>query len=151
MKFHWNLSLALPCIMALSPVFGQINAGPDQTICYGETVNLFAVATGGYGTDSYSFELFPYQPETYSGGTPVTFGGNQDDQIAGPFQLGFQFCFFNQYYSQFYIGSNGWVGFTHSSSYPKHQFIGAQELHHGTLAGLASWGKFKLWPPLCFL
>ncbi len=117
MRFHWNLSLALPCIMALSPVFGQINAGPDQTICYGETVNLFAVATGGYGTDSYSFELFPYQPETYSGGTPVTFGGNQDDQIAGPFQLGFQFCFFNQYYSQFYIGSNGWVGFTHSSSW----------------------------------
>ncbi|MDY0342273.1 MAG: T9SS type A sorting domain-containing protein [Lentimicrobium sp.] len=112
-----RFSLVLPCIMALSPVFGQINAGPDQTICLGETVSLFAEATGGYGTDSYSFELFPYQPETYSGGTPVTFGGNQDDQIAGPFQLGFQFCFFNQYYSQFYIGSNGWVGFTYSSSW----------------------------------
>lgn len=98
-------------------VKSQINAGPDITICQGETVNLFAVATGGYGTDSYTFEVYPYQPETYSGGTPVTFGGNQDDQIAGPFNIGFQFCFFNQYYTQFYIGSNGWVGFTYNSSW----------------------------------
>ncbi|PKP02900.1 MAG: hypothetical protein CVU14_02735 [Bacteroidetes bacterium HGW-Bacteroidetes-9] len=102
---------------SLSALYAQINAGPDLTICQGETINLNAVATGGYGTDSYSFEVFPYQPETYSGGTPVTFGGNQDDQIAGPFQLGFQFCFFNTYYSQFYIGSNGWVGFSTSSSW----------------------------------
>ncbi|HPF64248.1 T9SS type A sorting domain-containing protein [Lentimicrobium sp.] len=98
-------------------VKSQINAGPDVTICQGETVTLFAEAEGGYGTDSYTFEVYPYQPETYSGGTPVTFGGNQDDQIAGPFNIGFQFCFFNQYYSQFYIGSNGWVGFSYNSSW----------------------------------
>lgn len=118
MKLLRIIALALSVLAGIESAWGQINAGPDQTICLGETVNMFAVATGGgYGTDSYSFELFPFQPETYSGGTPVTFGGNQDDQIAGPFQLGFQFCFFNQYYTQFYIGSNGWVGFTQNSSW----------------------------------
>lgn len=95
----------------------QINAGSDQTICQGQTVTLNAVATGGYGTDSYTFEVYSYQPETYSGGTPVTFGGNQDDQVSGPFPVGFQFCFFNQNYTQFYIGSNGWIGFTNNTSW----------------------------------
>lgn len=101
----------------LLPAIAQINAGPDLFVCQGTTVTLNAVASGGYGTDSYTFEVFPFQPEAYTGGTPVTFSGNQDDQIAGPFNLGFQFCFFNTYYNQFYIGSNGWVGFSYSSSW----------------------------------
>jgi len=118
MRFLSKLALAV-CIAASfsSALVAQINAGPDLFICQGTTVTLNAVATGGYGTDSYTFEVFPYQPETYTGGTPVSFGGNQDDQIAGPFNLGFQFCFFNTNYNQFYIGSNGWVGFSYSSSW----------------------------------
>lgn len=101
----------------LSPATAQINAGPDVTLCLGESTTLNAIASGGYGTDSYTFEVYPYQPETYSGGTPVTFGSNQDDQVAGPFNIGFQFCFFNTYYTQFYIGSNGWVGFSYNSAW----------------------------------
>ncbi|MFH1120088.1 MAG: T9SS type A sorting domain-containing protein [Bacteroidota bacterium] len=101
----------------MSTLTAQINAGPDVTLCQGQSATLNAVASGGYGTDSYTFEVYPYQPETYTGGTPVTFGGNQDDQVAGPFNIGFQFCFFNSYYTQFYIGSNGWVGFSYSSSW----------------------------------
>lgn len=111
------LYLFLFSLLFVQGISAQINAGPDHTICQGETVTMFAVATGGYGTDSYSFEVYPYQPETYTGGTPVTFGGNQDDQIAGPFSIGFQFCFFNQNYTNFYIGSNGWVGFSTNSSW----------------------------------
>ena len=111
------LIISISFLLFFQQMNAQINAGPDHIICQGETVNLFAVATGGYGTDSYSFEVFPFQPETYTGGTPVTFGGNQDDQIAGPFTIGFDFCFFNQFYSQFYIGSNGWVGFTSNTSW----------------------------------
>ena len=30
----------------------------------------------------------------------------------GPFNIGFNFCFFDSTYSQFYIGSNGWIGFS---------------------------------------
>ncbi|NTW25726.1 MAG: hypothetical protein HGA37_13595, partial [Lentimicrobium sp.] len=101
----------------LAQLVAQINAGADVNVCMGETVTLNAVATGGFGTDSYSFEVYNYQPESYTGGIPVTFPGNQDDQIAGPFPIGFQFCFFNNYYSEFYIGTNGWVGFTNNASW----------------------------------
>jgi gliding motility-associated-like protein len=35
-----------------------------------------------------------------------------DDSQQGPFNIGFNFCFFGQTYTQFYIGSNGWVSFS---------------------------------------
>lgn len=118
MRLHRRVYLiGLMALCAWFQANSQINAGPDVTICQGESSVLFATATGGYGSDSYSFELFSFQPESYTGGTPVTFGGNQDDQIAGPFPIGFEFCFFNQNYTQFYIGSNGWIGFTYNSSW----------------------------------
>ncbi|MGE5424862.1 MAG: hypothetical protein ACM3N9_05835, partial [Syntrophothermus sp.] len=116
----------LPFFVGLTVLFSQfvsfgqttINAGPDTTICLGGTASLRGIFTGGsYGTDSYTFEVFPYSPEDYSGGTGVTFGGNQDDQIAGPYDIGFTFCFFNQTYTQFYIGSNGWIGFENNSAW----------------------------------
>jgi hypothetical protein len=92
-------------------IIGQtIDAGADTTICIGGTANLNAtVSGGGLGTDSYTFETYSYSPESYTGGTSVTFPGNQDDQIAGPFDIGFTFCFFNNNYTQFYIGTNGWL------------------------------------------
>jgi uncharacterized protein (TIGR02145 family) len=49
----------------------------------------------------------------YPDATPVPSG---DDQNHGPFNVGFDFCFFNTLYSQFYIGSNGWVGFSAGQS-----------------------------------
>ncbi|MBE0649167.1 MAG: hypothetical protein IH596_15450 [Bacteroidales bacterium] len=90
----------------------------DTTICIGGTASLVATpGIGGYGTDSYTFQIIPYAPEAYSGGTGITFNGNGDDQIAGPFDIGFSFCFFNQYYTQFYVGSNGWIGFTYNAAW----------------------------------
>lgn len=85
-------------------------------ICQGESVSLVAIVTGiSYGTQSYSFEVLPdYLPEAwYPDATPVPSG---DDQNHGPFDVGFDFCFFNTLYSQFYIGSNGWVGFSSGQS-----------------------------------
>jgi hypothetical protein len=35
-----------------------------------------------------------------------------DDTQQGPFQIGFNFCYFGQTYSQFWVGSNGWVSFS---------------------------------------
>ena len=113
MKFL--LSFLTLLILAI-PVTSQtvITAGNDTTICLGGTASLTGrVLSGSYGTLSYTFEVIPYQPEPFTGGTPVQFAGNQDDQIAGPFDIGFSFCFFNQIYTQFYIGSNGWVGFSY--------------------------------------
>jgi gliding motility-associated-like protein len=35
-----------------------------------------------------------------------------DDSQQGPFQIGFTFCFYGNSYTQFYIGSNGWISFS---------------------------------------
>lgn len=35
-----------------------------------------------------------------------------DDAVLGAYPIGFTFCFWGNRYNQFYIGSNGWVGFS---------------------------------------
>lgn len=35
-----------------------------------------------------------------------------DDDVAGPFPIGFEFEFFGAVYSEFYVGSNGWLSFS---------------------------------------
>jgi gliding motility-associated-like protein len=35
-----------------------------------------------------------------------------DDTQQGPFNIGFNFCFFGNTYTQFWIGSNGWISFS---------------------------------------
>jgi len=60
--------------------------------------------------------------DTINPGVPVTltatFGeiGNgifiDDDAVEGPFPIGFSFSFFGNSYTRFYVGSNGWVGFS---------------------------------------
>ncbi|MEI6898690.1 MAG: PKD-like domain-containing protein [Bacteroidota bacterium] len=117
LHFPW-FAVAVSLIFFHFTGFGQLVVNPDTTICLGGTATLTGQNTGGgYGTNSYSFQLYPYSPEPYTGGTAVTFGSNQDDQIAGPFDIGFTFCFFNATYSQFYIGTNGWIGFTYNSAW----------------------------------
>ena len=101
-----------------------INAGNDTIICPGGTASLSAELTGGsYGTSSYSFQIIPYNPMPFTGGTLIdtAFQGctasENDDCWAGPYDIGFSFCFFNQYYTQFWVGSNGWIGFTDPSGH----------------------------------
>lgn len=93
----------------------------DTAICPGGTATLSAtVISGSYGTNSYTFQTFPYSPEPFSGGTQVcpsftncqATSGGKDDCVSGPFPIGFSFCFFNQTYTQFWIGSNGWISFS---------------------------------------
>ncbi|MDZ7360651.1 MAG: T9SS type A sorting domain-containing protein [candidate division KSB1 bacterium] len=44
-----------------------------------------------------------------SSGTPVS--GLGDDNFVGPFPIGFSFSFYGKAYTEFYIGSNGLIGF----------------------------------------
>jgi hypothetical protein len=44
-----------------------------------------------------------------SSGTPVS--GLSDDNFVGPFPIGFAFSFYGKTYTEFYIGSNGLIGF----------------------------------------
>jgi hypothetical protein len=84
------------------------------SICQGDSVTLVAQLTGGgYGTNSYSFEVVPFHTEPV-GDTAIDpdFGGNHDDAFSGPYPIGFQFCFLNQIYTQYWACSNGWISFS---------------------------------------
>jgi gliding motility-associated-like protein len=89
--------------------------GPNQILpCGVNTTTLTADLTQcGVGsnpnqTTNYSVANIPYVAQVNTG-TQLFMG---DDTQQGPFNIGFTFCFFGQTYTQFYIGSNGWISFT---------------------------------------
>lgn len=69
-------------------LFAQLDAGPNDTINPGVPVTLTA-SYGLIGTAVYV----------------------EDDGVEGPFPIGFNFSFFGDIYTQFYIGANGWISF----------------------------------------
>ena len=88
-----------------------IYAGEDTTFCEGTSANL----TASYhllGQDTSSYEVNLQQgcpmPAT-TGGTPTSL--NIDDTWSDVIDLGFEFCFFGDTYSQILIGSNGVLSF----------------------------------------
>ena len=89
--------------------------GPDQLLPCGVgtttlTANLSQCGTGNNPnqTTNYTVASIPYVAQTNTG-TSVFM---TDDSQQGPFPIGFNFCFYGQTYSQFYIGSNGWISFS---------------------------------------
>lgn len=101
--------------LGASKLYSQtIDASPEtQTICAGGSATLTAVVTPGGGggsapTNSYAISSVPYAPEPYNTGTFVTLS---DDSQSGALPIGFTFCFFGNNYTNFYIGSNGWIAF----------------------------------------
>ncbi|MFL5764865.1 MAG: gliding motility-associated C-terminal domain-containing protein [Bacteroidia bacterium] len=91
-----------------------VDASPEtQTICGGGTANLTAVVTPGAGTpptNSYTISSIAYTPDPYVGSTVVS--GMGDDTQSPMMPIGFNFCFFGTTYSNFFVGSNGWVAFS---------------------------------------
>ena len=90
--------------------------GPDQLLPCGVgtttlTADLSQCGPGGPNpnqTTNYGVSNIPYVAQTNTG-TQVFLG---DDAISQPQNIGFTFCFFGNTYTQFYIGSNGWIGFS---------------------------------------
>jgi gliding motility-associated-like protein len=90
--------------------------GPDQILPCGVgsttlTADLSQCGPGGANpnqTTNYGVTSIPYVNQTNT--------GNQlfmtDDSQQGPFNIGFTFCFFGQTYTQFWVGSNGWISFS---------------------------------------
>jgi gliding motility-associated-like protein len=107
-------------LLLLFPLFAYSQfcpaLGPDQILPCGVgsttlTADLSQCGPGGANpnqTTNYSVASIPYVNQTNT--------GNQlfmtDDSQQGPFNIGFTFCFFGQTYSQFYVGSNGWISFS---------------------------------------
>lgn len=90
--------------------------GPDQFLPCGVgtttlTADLSQCGPGGVNpnqTTNYGVTNIPYVAQTNTG-TQLFMG---DDTQQGPFNIGFTFCFFGQTYTQFYVGSNGWISFS---------------------------------------
>ena len=78
-------------LVFINPSLAQIDAGPDVTICEIQSVNLSADYTpNSVGTNDYILENVTYTTENYSGTAVNMF----DDSEQGPFDIGFDFCFF---------------------------------------------------------
>ena len=93
--------------------------GPNQFLpCgVGSTVLTADLSQCGTGlnpnqTTNYNVTNIPYIGQTNTG-TQLFM---TDDSQQGPFNIGFSFCFYGQTYSQFYIGSNGWIAFSGGQS-----------------------------------
>ncbi len=90
--------------------------GPDQFLPCGVnsttlTADLSQCGVGGQTpnqTTNYNVTTIPYVAQTNTGNL-VTLS---DDSQQGPFNIGFNFCFFGQTYTQFWVGSNGWISFS---------------------------------------
>jgi len=98
--------------------FGQYcpYLGPDQLLPCGVssttlTADLTQCGIGGVNpnqTTNYNVSNIPYVAQTNNGTTLSM----SDDSQQGPFNIGFNFCFFGTTYTQFWIGSNGWISFS---------------------------------------
>ncbi|MFN8775886.1 MAG: gliding motility-associated C-terminal domain-containing protein [Flavobacteriales bacterium] len=86
----------------------SVNAGPDQVICSPQQVTLTATAPAVPSTSAYTVASIPWAPEVVGGTNVPLF----DDAVSGALPVGFTFCFLGAAYTQFYIGSNGWISFS---------------------------------------
>ena len=113
-----KLILTLLVVLISSTSFTQYcpYLGADQILPCGVgsttlTADLSQCIPGGPNpnqTTNYGVTNIPYVAQTNTG-TSISM---TDDSQQGPFNIGFNFCFFGTTYTQFYIGSNGWVSFT---------------------------------------
>ena len=95
--------------------------GSNQTLPEGvSSITLTADLTqlnsinNPYETTDYTVSNIPYVPQTNTGNTLLLNLGTISPMV----NIGFDFCFFGQTYSQFYVSSNGWISFTPQMSLP---------------------------------
>ncbi len=123
---YQRLSIFIFIILNLGAKSQSVVITGDDSICIGQSTALHAETIGiSAGTTSYTFEFIDFSTHPdFSGGTAIDpdfihCNVNYDDCWAGGtppdhdgYDIGFSFCFFNQHYTKFYVGSNGWIGFT---------------------------------------
>jgi len=113
MKHVYSLLLVLLSINTYSQYCPAL--GPDQLLPCGVgsttlTADLTQCGSGAAPkqTVNYAVTSIPFVNQT-NNGTQLFMG---DDTQQGPFNIGFTFCFFGQTYTQFWVGSNGWISFS---------------------------------------
>jgi gliding motility-associated-like protein len=113
-------NILLPIVLILISIisYGQYcpYLGPNQALPCGVnsttlTADLSQCGPGGPNpnqTTNYGVTNITYSPQTNTGNQLFM----SDDSQQGPFNIGFNFCFFGTTYTQFYVGSNGWISFS---------------------------------------
>ncbi len=111
--FILSISVAVMPLLANAQFCPSL--GPDIELPCGEdSATLTADLTdcpAGYlprQTNAYTVSQIPFAPSPATG-TTITLS---DDAVSQALPIGFSFCFYGNTYTQFYIGSNGWVGFS---------------------------------------
>jgi gliding motility-associated-like protein len=103
-------------VLLTSFVYSQycLFLGPDQYLPCGTnsttlTADLSQCVAGNNPnqTTNYNVANIPYAPQVNAGAL-VALG---DDAQSSVYNIGFTFCFYGQTYTQFRIGSNGWISF----------------------------------------
>ena len=79
----------------------------------GDPIQIIPDVSGYCKTLNYEIFTIPFQE--YNLSQPYTVFMTDDD-VVGPFSIGFDFKFFGNSYSQFYLGSNGWISFSAGQS-----------------------------------
>lgn len=93
----------------------EINAQPFTYSGYvyganNQGISNVPVHLYGRRTDPYEVTFPAYNTAgAFNAGTVIP---SSDDVTHGPFNIGFTFNFFGNNYTQFYVGSNGWIGFS---------------------------------------
>ncbi len=87
----------------------------DDTLCAGYNLPIILSATVNgssipaiAGTTSYAGAAIPYNPDPFTGGTPVALS---DDNWSGVIPLPFCFCYYGATYNNILVGSNNVITF----------------------------------------
>jgi gliding motility-associated-like protein len=123
MKTLKNLGIVFFVVFTTVQTYAGSNVtlclGQDDVICPGQSVtindcsNIGGNVGGGTPIGPYTVLNIPFAPDPFNSGTSVSLS---DDSQTGTLNIGFPFCFFGNTYTQFWIGSNGWISFSGGQS-----------------------------------
>ncbi len=86
----------------------------DTFVChFSDRLDISPEVNGSKITDSYRIEAIAYDFIDPVNSVNILLG---DDDITDSIDMGFEFEFFGEVYSHFYVGSNGWVSFSSNQS-----------------------------------
>ena len=107
LTFQWTQCIdSFEVEIGFADDFIQLDTNVVTVDCPGDEVELHA----GYAGAPYEVTQIAYDT------IPVSSNATRlpdllDDQVTGPLPVGFDFSFFGHSYSEFYLGSNGWICF----------------------------------------